>query len=297
VVGSTIHFDLPSRRWEAFRWEDGTMEGLGDAPPGLEYGQAVDVSADGSVIVGNQTVSDVTEAFRYVDGLRTGLGDLPGGAELSLASAVSADGARVVGLGYTETWGPDIFVWNEGEGMYSLLDAMAEAGVDFSGWRGFWVLGLSADGNTLVGQARHNGDEEAWRIQLDPQPAVVPVEIDIRPGSSANPIRPSGKGNLPVAILGSNTFDVTDVDVTTLAFGPKGAAPSHDLTKSGAFEDHLRDANDDGLTDLISHYRIENTGIEVDDAEGCITGETLDGTPFEGCDAIRAVPGARRSRR
>ncbi len=75
------------------------------------------------------------------------------------------------------------------------------------------------------------------------------------------------------------------------------ASPSHDLTKAGAFEDHLRDVNDDGVTDLLSHYRIENTGIEADDAEACLTGETLDGTPIEGCDVIKAVPGARRSRR
>jgi len=126
---------------------------------------------------------------------------------------------------------------------------------------------------------------------------TITADIDIRPGSDSNPIRQSGKGNLPVAILGSDSFDVLDVDVTTLAFGPDAAAPSHDLTKPGAFEDHLRDVNDDGLTDLISHYRIENTGVEPDDAEACITGERLTGTPFEGCDVIKVVPGARRSRR
>ena len=125
--------------------------------------------------------------------------------------------------------------------------------------------------------------------------AVMSINIDIRPGSDSNPINPSGRGNLPVAILGSETFDVVDVDVTTLSLGPDAAAPSHDLTKPGLFEDHLRDVNGDGFTDLVSHYRTQETGISRDDAEACITGDLLDGTPFEGCDTIRVV--TRRSPR
>jgi hypothetical protein len=124
---------------------------------------------------------------------------------------------------------------------------------------------------------------------------TIPVEIDIRPGSDTARIRRrSSRGKLPVAILGSVTFDVWAVDVTTLAFGPDAAAPAHDLTERGTFEDHLRDVNGDGFTDLVSHYRTQETDISPDDAEACITGETLDGTPFEGCDVIRVVPGGRR---
>jgi probable HAF family extracellular repeat protein len=173
IVGAALDIEDPNRRWKAFRWESGTMVVLGDVPLGLTYDKAIDVSGDGTVIIGNQIVDDVYEAFRYEGGVRTGLGDLPGGAEFSLARGVSADGSRIVGLGYTAA-GPDVFVWTEGEGMISLAEAMTLAGIDLSGWSSLDVLGLSADGNTIVGQATHNGNNEAWRVQLAPAQTAVP---------------------------------------------------------------------------------------------------------------------------
>jgi hypothetical protein len=88
---------------------------------------------------------------------------------------------------------------------------------------------------------------------------------------------------IPVAILGSDTFDVAGVDVTALAFGPDGAAPAQ---RDGG---HTEDVNDAGFTDLVSHYWTQETGIVPEDPVACVTGELLDGAHFEGCDAVSII--------
>ena len=113
--------------------------------------------------------------------------------------------------------------------------------------------------------------------------SAIDVTIDIKPGSDPNSINPKSNGIVPVAILGSADFDVTMVNVTTLAFGPGGAVPAH---KDGG---HLEDVNDDGFMDLVSHYPTQDAGLTATDTEACVTGATIDGTDAEGCDAVRVL--------
>lgn len=120
------------------------------------------------------------------------------------------------------------------------------------------------------------------------------VGIDIKPGSDPNAINSKKEdGVIPLALLGSATFDVTNVDVTTLEFDAEsafpGASPFHDLTDPAVLADHTQDVNGDGWMDLVSHYRTGDTDIAPGDTVACLTGEFLGGGTFEGCDAIKVV--------
>ena len=150
---------------------------------------------------------------------------------------------------------------------------------------------LDPDGTGFINRTWTATDDTGNSSQCVQAIAVKPVliEIDIKPGSDPNGVNPKSMGLAPYAILGTDDFDVTTVDVTTLGFGPGGAQPAHDLTRPGIYAGHLVDVNDDGLTDLVVHVVQKQAELVKGDTEACVFGATLDGVPFLGCDSIKTA--------
>jgi uncharacterized protein YegL len=146
------------------------------------------------------------------------------------------------------------------------------------------VVTVTILGQDFVAEPFEGEAEKTWQpIELD---------IDIKPGSFPNSINVmKKKGVIPVAVLGSETFDVTTIDVTTLRFGPNKVPTAHDLTLPRVGARHYKDVNYDGWLDLVSHYSTPLTGLMPGMTHACLYGET-NGLDFIGCDSIRTVPPA-----
>jgi hypothetical protein len=111
---------------------------------------------------------------------------------------------------------------------------------------------------------------------------LISITIDIKPGSSSNPVNPHNNGVLEVAILTTTEFDVNEVNATTVRFGATGveAAPAGSA---------LEDIDGDGDADMLLRFRTQGTGILCGDLFASLTGETISGQPIEGVDGITTV--------
>jgi hypothetical protein len=118
--------------------------------------------------------------------------------------------------------------------------------------------------------------------------ATLTLNIDIKPGSTTNPINLRSKGVIPVAILSTDSFDATTVDPASVCFGDADDASQRDCTEAHA-KGHLDDVNGDGRLDLLLHFETQQTGIDPGDTTACLNGKTFTGTDVAGCDAITTL--------
>lgn len=138
------------------------------------------------------------------------------------------------------------------------------------------------------------------------------VAVDIKPQSCPNPLNLDGKGVLPVAILGTEDFDVTQVDpasivltmeglevgVAPLRWSPEDVATPYTGEEDGCYA--CTEEGPDGYLDLTLKFKmqevIETLGLDEFNDGDCVmlklTGnltEDFGSTPFSGEDVIRII--------
>lgn len=160
----------------AFRWnEAGGMQSLGAVPDGGRSSDAVDVSGDGSIIVGVVRYRGTKQmAFRWSekDGIQV-LNDLPGGHENCTATAISEDASTIVGAAYSAV-GSEAVRWTNSGGVESIRQLLVDHGIDMTGWRLWTATGVSSDGNVIVGYGMNPQKKwEAWRVELSTDPNEI----------------------------------------------------------------------------------------------------------------------------
>ncbi len=112
----------------------------------------------------------------------------------------------------------------------------------------------------------------------------VEVEIDIKPGSDPNSINLGSKGLIPVAILGSESFDAATVNPSTVELAGATVRVKGKSGNAGSLED----VNGDGYLDLVVQvYTIE---FAPGDGTADLFGQTSGGLLIHGSDLIRIVP-------
>ncbi len=124
---------------------------------------------------------------------------------------------------------------------------------------------------------------------------ILEATIDIKPGSCPNPLNVKSKGVLPVAILGTEDFDVFYIDVASITL--EGISPIRSGYEDVAtpFEGEICDCHElgaDGYLDLTLKFKIQDIVDvlgEVNDGDEVIIsiiGELSDGSDFAGADCV-----------
>ena len=249
----------------------------------------IDFSAvnDAGDTVGVVLDSTGFRAFAIIDGVYSPF-SIPG-STLSAASGIN-DAHQIVGYFIDES-GYHGFLM-DATGTYR-INAPAPASFEdtfVSKINGAGSIVGSTNNRALVGTRCDDERPDciaATRI-ADPQ-IELPLEvgIDIRPGNASNVVHPGRPQLLPVAILGSESLDVREIDRATLVFGPSHAGPAIPSN------DGVRDVNRDGFPDLVVHFRLDEAGIAPDDTRACVAGRLLTGARIEGCDGIQIVSPSR----
>jgi hypothetical protein len=152
------------------------------------------------------------------------------------------------------------------------------------------------DTSDTTGLTSYNGfDVDAVMAENDIAPVCeIEVSIDIKPGSFPNAFNINGHGVIPVAILGSADFDVTQINNSTLVFGglsvrTKGNGDAQCSIKDVSGDFTYPEGAPDGYADLVCQFVDADGVVFVGNGTASVDGFLYDGTPFHGEDTIKLV--------
>jgi hypothetical protein len=128
---------------------------------------------------------------------------------------------------------------------------------------------------------------------------AIPVEVDIKPANCPNPVNVGSKGVVPVAILGTEIFDVNTIDPNTLLLEGVAAVryAYEDVAAPVADEAECVCSADgpDGFMDMTLKFDTQQLAAamgEIEDGQEWLlhlTGQLNDGTAIEGTDCILII--------
>ncbi len=282
-----------------FRLEPASGAVIGSFPAPEVLGGTDGLAAMDDILFSMEPASDIIARVRISTGEPLGsctTGMLAGGglaaetgrlfSTLSLASIVELDpeSCRVIG-GPFPIPGGDFAYGLAYDGEYLYVGSIIQPGIhtldpDSGAPLGFLPLSYAPTG--LAAAA------------IDPGPACA-FDVDIRPGSTVNVMNVGSRGRLPVALYGSSSVDVGDIEQESLFLS---TVP----TDHSFFED----VDGDGILDLMLHFRIQAliTALaakhgELEDGmvlEMLLRGSLTGGADCQGADSarIRYVEAGRR---
>jgi len=145
----------------------------------------------------------------------------------------------------------------------------------------FFGTSVSVSGDTAVVGADRDDDAgfdsgSAYVFELD---EVIEADIDIKPGSDPNSVNCKSKGNVAIELFGSDDFDATTIDITTLTLNGNPTTEVHGTL-------HIEGSNaviHVSTTDICAATSVPK-GLE----DVTVGGENADGE-FVGIDIVRIV--------